>query len=486
MDKQPNVMMISTDHWFADLLGVSGHSVVMTPSLDKIASAGIRFTNCYSECPVCIPARRSLMTGTTPKTHGDRVFTNTMEMPDVPTLAQSFRDAGYQAYAVGKLHVYPQRDRIGFDDALIMEEGRYDYGVVDDYQLWMGEHGYLGQEYYHAMGNNVYNTRPWHLPENVHPTNWATSEMIKTIKRKDPTRPSFYYISYTAPHPPLVPLQCYLDMYSLDEIDQPFRGSWNNDDIFPINALKASASDYSEKEMLFARRAFYAMCTQVDHQIRLLIGTLREESLLDNTIIVFTSDHGDQLFNHGMVAKRVFYENAANVPLIISGKPLEKYSGTVDNRLLCLADIMPTLLSVCDIPIPDTVEGISAFAEEKREILYGEVGEGDKATRMAHDGRYKLIYYPVGNYIQLFDLQNDPKELTNLAGEKEHMAVEKRLTEFLISNFYNKDTEWSDDGIVLKGLDDVTFVKKNDCSLYNQRGGHWPPPSGYTTVGKNA
>ena len=157
-----NVLLISVDHWFADLLGCAGHPVVMTPTLDQLAADGIRFTRCFSTCPVCIPARRSLMTGMFPSSHGDRVYSDRMPMPDVTTLAQAFRNAGYQAYAVGKLHVYPQRSRIGFDDVVLMEEGRYEFGCVDDYQVWLGEQGYAGQEFLHGMGNNSYLTRPWH------------------------------------------------------------------------------------------------------------------------------------------------------------------------------------------------------------------------------------------------------------------------------------------------------------------------------------
>ena len=110
-----NVLMICTDHWPAELLGVAGHDVIKSPGLDEIALSGTRFTNCYSECPVCIPARRTLMTGQTQRSHGDRVFSEQLVMPDCKTLPQAFRDAGYQADAVGKLHVFPQRDRIGFD-----------------------------------------------------------------------------------------------------------------------------------------------------------------------------------------------------------------------------------------------------------------------------------------------------------------------------------------------------------------------------------
>ena len=108
------------------------------------------------------------MTGEYPKTHGDRVYSDHMAMPDTTTLAQAFRNDGYQAYAVGKLHVYPQRDRIGFDDVVLMEEGRYEFGAVDDYQIWLGENGMAGEEFLHSMGNNSYLTRPWHLSETAH------------------------------------------------------------------------------------------------------------------------------------------------------------------------------------------------------------------------------------------------------------------------------------------------------------------------------
>lgn len=486
MNKNPNVILINTDHWFESLMGVAGHQTVMTPTLNKLAKDGVRFTNCYSECPVCIPARRSLMTGTSPKTHGDRVYSDELEMPiGIPTMAEAFRNAGYQTNAVGKLHVYPQRNRIGFDDAKIMEEGRYEFGVVDDYQIWLGENGYLGEEFMHGMGNNIYYTRPWHLSEEAHPTNWVTREMIKCIKRKDPTRPAFYYLSYPYPHPPLVPLQSYLDMYKDEEIDLPIKGKWTEVKNYVVKALKDSKEEYTEKEILLAKKAFYAQCTHIDHQIRLIIGTLRECNLLDNTIIAFTSDHGDMLFDQDMVAKRSFYENAANIPLLISGKPLEKYKGLVNNELVCLSDIMPTLLDLCKIEIPQTVEGIPAFSNEKREMLYGEVSEGNKATRMAHDGRFKLIYYPVGNYIQLFDLKEDPKELKNIAFNKKYEIIQKKLEDFLIKNLYKGDLEWVKDS-KLVGLQDKEFDSPADYPLYNQRGGHWPAPAGYKNIGANA
>lgn len=126
--EQPNVLLINADHWAASEMGCAGNSVIMTPTLNQLAETGVRFDRFFSPSPVCVPARRSLMTGMTAKHHGDREATATLRMPAAVTMPQAFRNAGYQAYAVGKLHVYPQRDRIGFDDVILSEEARYNFG----------------------------------------------------------------------------------------------------------------------------------------------------------------------------------------------------------------------------------------------------------------------------------------------------------------------------------------------------------------------
>lgn len=480
-----NVLMIATDHWAGSYFGHLGESVY-TPTLDYLAENGVSFDSCYSECPVCIPARRTLMTGTYPKTHGDRVYSDRMEMPSIPTLAQTFRDNGYQAYAVGKLHVYPQRNRIGFDDVILAEEGRYEFGEVDDYQTWLGEQGFAGEEFMHSMGNNTYLTRPWHLPEYTHPTNWVTKNMMRMIKRKDPTRPAFFYCSYQFPHPPLVPLQCYLDMYRDVKLSPLSTDDWN-DERYIFSALSDSARQYSDFEIDRARRAFFAQCTHIDYQIRLLIGTLRECNLLDDTIIVFLADHGDMLFNHQMVAKRLMYEEAARVPLIFAGKSiLERKEGIDRSKLASLADVMPTLLSLCDIDIPGTVEGIPLFTEKRHEYLYGEVSEGEKATRMIRDRDYKLIYYPCGNIFQLFDMKTDRKEMHDLASDSRYSEVLEHLKDLLIGNMYGKDLEYIKEGRLVGFEAPEIFKRKVDFGLYNQRGYHWPAPKGYSNIGRNA
>lgn len=475
-NNQPNVLLITTDHWPATLLGCAGHPAVQTPTLDALARSGTRFTNAYSESPVCVPARRTIMTGTTPRTHGDRKM-GSAPMPDVPTVAQTFRDAGYQAHAVGKLHVRPTRDRIGFDDVILFEEGRVQHGALDDYEMWLGDEGYPGRQFLHGMGSNQYVSRPWHLPEYTHSTNWLTRQMARTIQRRDPRKPGFWYLGYNHPHPPLAPLQEYLDLYRDVEIDEPFCGEWVREGGETLGAI-SEAKSFNAAQIRAARRAFYALCTHIDHQLRIVIGTLREEGLLNNTIICFSSDHGDMLGNHGLWRKGLFYENSANVPMILLGPRGDERVGVnqTDDRLVGWQDVMPTLCDLAGVPIPETVDGTSMVSDERREYLYGEVYEDAKATRMMRDERFKLIYYPPGNRVQLFDLQNDPQELRDLSEVPEYSETRERLTAQMITEFYGGDEVWVQSG-VLVGVEKPE-TSPDDRALSGQRGLHWPPPRG--------
>lgn len=488
MPAKPNVLLISVDHWPGSLLGAAGQPSILTPTIDQLAYNGVRFTQAYSECPMCIPARRTLMTGTTSQTHGDRVFDEHLPMrPDLPTLAQTFRDAGYQAYAVGKLHVYPQRDRIGFDDVILNEEGRLHLGAVaDDYELFLGDRGYVGQHFYHGMSSNEYVTRPWHLPEEVHVTNWTTHQMARTIKRRDPTRPAFWFLSYSDPHPPIVPPQAYLDMYQDVEIPPPVVGGWATDfDALPhlLKDRRGRWPTLTEHQIMRARRAFFASCTHIDHQLRLVIGTLREEGLLDDTIILFTSDHGDMLGNHGEWAKSLFYEDSTKVPMILVGVAGDERAGhhRTDDRLVGWQDVMPTLLDLAGIAVPDTVEGTSMVGTQRREWLYGECHEGSRSTRMVREGQYKLIYYAVGNHTQLFDLQEDPNELRDLSRSPEYEETLERLTQRMVGKLYGSDEDWLHEGR-LQGLPDPGYEPQPNRGLSGQRGTHWPMPTpGYVS-----
>jgi len=484
VNNKPNVLLIVFDQWSGSRLGVAGHPIVETPTIDQIARNGINFSHAYSESPICIPARRSLMTGTTPRSHGDRIFNKSGSMPTVPTIAQVFRSAEYQAYCVGKLHVYPERDRIGFDDVMLAEEGR-PHLAIDDHDIYLAERGFAGKQFLHGMSNNNYMQRPWHLPEDCHVTNWITMEMCKTIKRRDPTRPAFWTLSYTHPHPPLVPLESYLAHYRQFDVDVPLTAPWaENEEDLP-HALRAVRNFWPPQKptaLNEARRAHYALSTHIDHQLRVVFGTLREEKLLDNTIVLICADHGDMLGDFGFYGKRVFYESSARIPFVLMGLPGDDrtQAGSVDGRLVGLQDVMPSLLDLAGIEVPASCDGLSIVGEVKRETLYGEVLENNSASRMIHDGQHKMIWYPAGNHLQLFDLKADPNELKNLADDPSYIDQKRNLAACLAAHCYGKDVDegWVKGGSLI-GYDPGPYVPRPDRSLSAQRGLHYPqPPQG--------
>lgn len=395
------------------------------------------------------------MTGLSPRTQGDRAFQTTLPMPDAPTLAGCFREAGYRTSAVGKLHVFPQRDPIGFERVLLNEEGRHHDGMsADDWELFLRGRGHGGMAYAAGGSNNDYLVTPWHLPDDCHQTNWTAREMCRIIRGTDGGQPSFWYLSFAAPHPPMWPLRSYLDQYLHLPVDEPVRGDWaeefhrNPPHKFQSKHVGPSMRDATPERVALVRRAFYAMITHVDHQIRVVLGTLRESGLLKNTVIAFTSDHGELLGDHGLWAKSFLYESSIRVPFIVAPSAGMDFPdrGQADDRLVELRDMMPTLLELAGIPVPETVEGESVFSDRKRTFLYGEQGEGRDATRMIREQRFKLIYYPDGNRFQLFDLEADPRECRDLSGDPGHREIQSRLQSELAAQLYGGDEGWIQDG----------------------------------------
>ncbi|MDW4497217.1 sulfatase-like hydrolase/transferase [Sulfitobacter sp. D35] len=476
----PNILLVTADQWPGALFGVAGRTDIDTPSFDQLARNGIRFVNAFSECPICIPARRSMMTGTAPREHGDREFQPSLTRPDLPHLAEVLRDAGYQTAAVGKLHVYPSRDRIGFEETVLYEEGRPQLGGPDDWELWLTDRGQAGLGHAHGMSNNGYEVRTWHLDEESHPTVWLARQACRTIQRRDPTRPMFLHLSFNFPHPPIVPLRDYLDAYRDRAIDPPVSGDWTEDMPHVLQRVRASWPEMTEDQIVAMRRAFYAQCTLIDHQFRLVVGTLREQLMLDDTIILFTSDHGEMLGDHGLYAKRLMLGMSASVPMFLMGVKdcLRTRPGTIDMRLAAIRDIMPTLLDLAGVPVPESCTGRSLVSGPPRETLYCEALAGAMAMRMVTDGRHKLIWYPAGNRLQLFDCVDDPQELHDLSAAAELAEVRDRLTARLIEELYGEDLDWVRDGALL-GFDPPEVVTPDDRGLHGQRGIHFPqPPAG--------
>lgn len=203
-DERPNIVLFMTDQQRGDCLGIEGHPVLQTPYLDHVAASGVRFRHAYAACPVCVPARRSLMTGRKPASHG--VLMNYDTWLDGPTLPGELSRAGYQTHLVGKLHLWPKRKLYGFDSA-DWSDGPHCEPGIGDYGRFLQRQGMHmpGPGVAHGADQNGWVARPWHLAERLHFTNWCAGRALEFLERRDPTVPFFLKVSFHQPHQPCTP-----------------------------------------------------------------------------------------------------------------------------------------------------------------------------------------------------------------------------------------------------------------------------------------
>ena len=428
--EKPNVILITADQLRGDVLHCMGNEHIQTPHLDQLACTGTMFTGAFSECPACVPARWCLMSGKHTYTHGLHGNDHCRFTPR-PSLAQVFGRSGYQTQAIGKLHVTPQRDRIGFDNVVLNEEGRRLGKLrLDDYEMYLQEQGLLQQAWAHGMPANGLQSRPHVLPEEHMMDAWTAREACRFLERRDPTAPFFLYVSFRNPHPPLAPAKVYWDMYADKPVRAPAIGSWLSDrDPPPLVRVRMGTNCdlQPEAERLQAIRAYYAMVTSIDHQIGFLLGDLRERRLAGNTIVLFTADHGELLFDHNAAHKVVFYQGSARIPMIVSVPPRLNDGrfgpGRARNNPVMLQDVMPTLCDLAGIDTPDGLDGRSlAPLMADGDAPWRDCAFGDHAGGIycLTDNRTKYLYYVEGGIEQLFDVENDPDEITNLAEDDAH------------------------------------------------------------------
>lgn len=437
---KPNILLIMTDQHRGDCLGCNGNSFIETPNIDFIASGGTTFLNAYSPSPSCVPARACLMTGMTPWNTGILGMgrgQKPMGTGFMHTIPGELSRAGYHTQGIGKMHFDPQRSLLGFHNTILDESGRVkDKGFVSDYMKWFEENktGSYGMSD-HAIDWNSWMARPYHAPEYLHPTNWTVNEAIGFLNRRDPEKPFFLKVSFARPHSPYDPPQHYYDLYIERDIPEPYIGDWASMHDDPVEAKNYAAwrGKRSKTETRRARAAYYGSITHIDSQIGRLLIHIRKSGLFENTIIIFTSDHGDMLGDHNLWRKTYAYEGSARIPMILRlpssmGKPLSNVNMTP----VSLYDIMPTFLEAAGVPIPDTVEGISMIGMLKdnkshigsREYIHGEHStcySEEQEMQYMTDGKFKYIWFPRLGTEQLFNIAEDRSEKINLAGLTEYL-----------------------------------------------------------------
>lgn len=428
---RPNIVLFMTDQQRGDCLGIDGHPVLQTPYLDHVAADGVRFRKAYTECPVCIPARRTLMTGQAPASHG--VLMNYNTQLDGPTLPGELSGIGYQTHLVGKLHLWPHRKLYGFDSA-DWSDGPLagERGVDDDYARFLCREGVSIPCAASAGGQdaNGWVSRPWHLDERLHFSNWCADSAISFLQRRDPTVPFFLKVSFLHPHQPCTPPRDYFERYMQMDLPEPYVGDWARVFDGPQRGLPVASwrTALEPAVMKQFRAGYYGSINHIDDQIGRVLHRLPP-----NTIVVFVSDHGEMLGDHQWIRKRSAFEPSARIPFLMRfPAAMGIAGGQVRNDLVALMDVMPTMLDVAGAAIPESVDGRSLMpllrgeGAEWRSVLHGEcanVPSLNSGQQFLTDGRWKYIWYPGTGEEQLFDLDSDPLEMQDLATQAEHAAA---------------------------------------------------------------
>lgn len=475
-EPRPNILLLMTDQQRGDCLGVDGHPVLQTPYLDSIGGTGLNFRHAYSACPVCIPARRTLMSGQRPRTHG--VLVNHPALLEGPTLPGVLGGAGYQTHLVGKLHLYPERKLYGFDSAewadgpgmgLTMSTRQWDAAAErlsgeNDYIRFLRRSGVTipAAPWAHGMDGNGFPARPWHLPEHLHFSNWCADRAVDFLERRDPTRPFFLKVSFFHPHTPCTPPACYWDLYMNMDLPSPHVGEWARDCGAPSRGMDVTSQrvrlDANVMKQYMA--GYFGAITHIDHQIGRLLRIIPE-----NTIVVFCADHGEMMGDHCWMRKGQPYEGSARIPFLMKfPRSMDVPQGRVMDEPVELMDIMPTLLDAVGIPVPGTVDGSSVLPLVQdgtawRQYVHGEVchacpDRDRKSTGMQYltDGKRKYIWFPAWALEQFFDLEQDPNELVNLADDPARADAVALWRERLVNELADRPEGFCENG-VLRQLD---------------------------------
>ena len=432
--RRPNVLLIMTDQHRKDAIGAYGNPVIKTPHIDSLAATGVRFDNCWVQHAACMPSRASIFTGRYPMAH--RVRSNGVSLPkDETTITHVFADHGYRTGGAGKFHFlphYPYRSPLP-----MMENHPEPYYGFQEFHL--GEDGRSGEHWVWLQRNHPeYHKAPDHkIPLELHNSYWSASHTIDFVTRcAQANQPFFAFCSFVDPHHSYNPPAPYNKMYRPEDMPAPLREPGEFDDKPPKLHAARKRREGVKQDVAYNRTQYYGEVTFIDDSIGRILKTLDELKIRDNTIIVFTADHGDMLGDHDLYFKGVAYPQSASVPFIINW-PGHVKSGKVVNGIVQEIDIMPTILELTGLKNPPGVQGRSqknilttAGTDTGYEYAYLEHADSDYTLRSL---KWRFTLYPGTEHGELYDLEADPHEFVNLYNKPQHQALKIELTHKLLA-----------------------------------------------------
>lgn len=439
---RPNVLFVMTDQQRFDTIAALGNSHIRTPNLDGLVQRGVSFTRAYSTCPVCVPARHTIRTGCEPPT--TRAFHNkvsppvagqadTMEGRCGPFLARTMRNLGYRTFGIGKFHTWPWDLDVGFDVHLHSEEmwGK-EQRLQDAYAAfirtqhphcdWIEQlHGERSEMYYMPQMSP--------LPAALTVESWAADRAVELVGVSD-TRPFFGFVSFIGPHPPFAPPLPFNRLYDPMQMPTPIKGDLaidHMDEQIPWMNYLTWSDDVDEVRARVLKARYYGEITFIDQCLGRILDAVEARPDADNTLICFFSDHGDHLGDHHAWQKESFFEASCHVPMLLSW-PAKLPANQRHDAIVCLTDLFAiatgaagTLETRDGIDVLGLLDGKPRKTRERLIGLHGEPGSPQFKV-MVLEGDWKYIYMANGRREQLFNLRDDPNELTLRLPERRDVA----------------------------------------------------------------
>lgn len=415
--KRPNILFITTDQQRYDTLNCAGYDYMVTPNLDELANEGCLFTHAFSNNPVCIPARHNILTGLGCKHHtfDDNYFDDSHQIPyELPTFAQCLSDNGYDTIAIGKMHFQPYRRHNGFHRLYLMDEIPR-YREEDDYAIYLKENGYEHLQSLHGVRHMLYMQPQQSLvDEKHHGSTWVADKTIEYLKNRSKGRPFMLWAGFIAPHPPFDVPSSYADLYKNRPIPHP---TITKTPLSTLAKENINIANYpNEKTLMRARELYYSAISFVDKQIGRILEQLKAMNELDNTFIIFTSDHGEMLGDLGTYQKFLPYDASCRIPMIMR-YPNKIKPGSINHSFVDLNDLFPTMMDIAGIKMPTKYDypGESIFKNTKdRSFQFVEHQHSNRRWISVRTHEYKYNYYYGGGKEELFNMIHDINETENL------------------------------------------------------------------------
>jgi len=464
---KPNILMIMADQLRFDCVGAYGNKAVHTPHLDRIAREGIRFQNAYSCTPSCTPARSALLTGLGPWRNGMLGYSDMSKKSYPFEKASALAAAGYHTTTIGKNHYNPINNSHGYEHIISDEHSPMWFGADNkpqplqercDYESWFWAQMPDKDPYATGLGWNDRTSKPYLYPEELHPTHWMGTTAVRFLEQYDRTEPFFLKVSFIRPHCPYDPPERIFKMYEDKPLPEAQVGDWAAR--YEPRSDKSDAlwhGKLSKEEIRNSRQGYYASITHVDEQVGRMVAALEARGMLENTFIVFFSDHGDMLGDQNLWRKSYAYESSAHIPMLVrpaAGMQTGHAGRTITNPVE-IRDLLPTFLDVAEAPIPAHIEGKSMlqlargksddwreYIDLEHNVCYGVTNHWNGLT----DGKWKYIFHAYDGEEQLFHLQADPHELHNLAAAPEHAKTLELWRARLVAHLAERGENWVKDG----------------------------------------